>query len=75
MLIEKIKHVIIEMVHYAAELPTIKNCDYLNQKLQYDYIYLTKFFSEKTGTTIEHFIITHKIEKVKELLLYEEFNV
>ena len=75
MLIEKIKNVIIEMVHYADELPKIKNSDHIGQKLGHDYTYLANLFSEATGTTIEHFIIAHKIEKVKELLLYGELNL
>jgi len=74
-LIEKIKIVIVEMIHYAEELPKIKNSDYLSEKLQYDYTYLANLFSEATGTTIEHYIIAHKIERVKELLLYDELNL
>jgi AraC-like DNA-binding protein len=74
-LIEKIKNVIIEMVHYRDELPKIKNSEYISSKLNYDYTYLANLFSEATGTTIEHFIITHKIERVKELLLYDELNL
>ncbi|WP_416441338.1 helix-turn-helix domain-containing protein [Phnomibacter sp. MR] len=72
MLIEKIKLVIIDMVHYADELPNIKNSVYISQKLQHNYTYLANLFADVTGTTIEHFIIAHKIEKVKELLLYNE---
>ncbi len=75
MLIEKIKAAIVEMVHYTDELPRIKNSDYLHEKLQYDYTYLANLFSEATGITIEHFIIMHKIERVKELLLYDELNL
>ncbi|MCB2204630.1 AraC family transcriptional regulator [bacterium] len=75
MLIEKIKNVIIEMVHYREELPRIKNSEYISSKLDYDYTYLANMFSEATGTTIEHFIIAHKIERVKELLLYDELNL
>lgn len=71
-LIEKIKLVIIDMVHYADELPNIKNSVYISQKLQHNYTYLANLFADVTGTTIEHFIIAHKIEKVKELLLYNE---
>jgi len=74
-LIEKIKNVIIEMVHYADELPKIKNSEYISGKLHHDYTYLANLFSETTGTTIEHYIIIHKIEKVKELLLYDELNL
>jgi AraC-like DNA-binding protein len=74
-LIEKIKNVIIEMIHYEDELPKIKKSDYISEKLNHDYTYLANLFSEVTGTTIEHFIIAHKIEKVKELLLYDELNL
>ena len=67
-LIEKIKNVIIEMVHYADELPKVNFSDYISTKLNQDYTYLSNLFSEVQGTTIEHFIIAHKIEKVKENL-------
>jgi AraC-like DNA-binding protein len=75
MLIEKIKNVIVEMVHYDEELPKTNFSDFLSKKLDYDYTYLANLFSEVTGTTIEHFIIAHKIEKVKELLIYDELNL
>ncbi len=74
-LIEKIKHVIVEMVHYENEWPKVNFSDYLSEKLHYDYTYLANLFSEVTGTTIEHFIIAHKIERVKELLIYGELNL
>lgn len=74
-LIEKIKGVIIEMVHYSEELPKINFSNFLSEKLGYDYTYLSNLFSESTGITIEHFIIAHKIERVKELLLYNELNL
>jgi AraC-like DNA-binding protein len=74
-LIEKIKAVIIEMVHYADELPRVNYSDYISEKLHYDYTYLVSIFSEVKGITIQQFIIMHKIEKVKELLLYDELNL
>ena len=74
-LVEKIKNVIIEMVHYADELPLIKNSEYIVSKLNYDYTYMANMFSEAAGITIEHYIIKHKIERVKELLLYDELNL
>lgn len=74
-LIEKIKSVIIDMVHYAKEQPKINASDYLVQKLGYDYTYLANLFSEITGITIENYIIAHKIERVKELLLYNELTL
>lgn len=74
-LIEKIKNVIIELVHYEDEFPKMKKSEYISQKLNYDYTYLANIFSEATGTTIEHYIIIHKIERVKELLIYDELNL
>ena len=74
-LIEKVKSVIIEMVHYADELPKINYSDYISEKLKYDYTYLSNLFSEVKGITIQQFIIYHKIERVKELLLYDELNL
>jgi YesN/AraC family two-component response regulator len=74
-LIEKIKKVIIEMVHYADERPKTNFSDYISEKLNHDYTYLSNLFSEVSGTTIEHYIIAHKIERVKELILYDELNL
>ncbi len=74
-LIEKIKNVIVEMVHYKDERPKINFSDYLSQQLHHDYTYLANLFSEAAGITIEQYIIAHKIEKVKELLLYDELNL
>ncbi len=74
-LIEKIKNVITEMIHYSDELPKIKYSDYISEKLHYDYTYLANIFSEVKGITIQQFIIIHKIERVKELLLYDELNL
>lgn len=74
-LIEKIRNVIVEMIHYSDELPKINYSDYISEKLHYDYTYLSNLFSEVKGITIQQFIITHKIERVKELLLYDEMNL
>jgi AraC-like DNA-binding protein len=74
-LIEKIKNVIIEMIHYSEEMPKENFSDYISEKLGYDYTYLANTFSEVKGITIQHFIIVNKIEKVKELLLYDELNL
>jgi YesN/AraC family two-component response regulator len=74
-LIEKIRNVIIEMVHYSDELPKINYSDYIGEKLKYDYTYLSNLFSEVKGITIQQFIIIHKIERVKELLLYDEMSL
>jgi len=75
MLVEKIKNVIIEMIHYADEPPVTKYSVYISEKLNYDYTYLANLFSEVRGTTIEQFIIIHKIERVKELLVYDDLNL
>ena len=74
-LIEKIKNLIIEMIHYSDEIPEVNYSDYISEKLHYDYTYLANIFSEVKGITIQQFIIIHKIEKVKELLLYDELNL
>jgi AraC-like DNA-binding protein len=74
-LIEKIKNVIIEMIHYEDEIPKTNYSDYISQKLNYDYTYLSNIFSEVKGITIQQFIIINKIERVKELLLYDELNL
>ena len=74
-LIERIKNVIIEMIYYSEEIPKVNYSDYISERLQYDYNYLSNVFSEVKGITIRHFIIYHKIEKVKELLLYNELNL
>ena len=74
-LIEKIKNVITEMIHYTDELPNVNYSDYISEKLDYDYTYLANTFSEVKGITIQQFIIINKIEKVKELLLYDELNL
>lgn len=74
-LIEKIKNVIIDMIHYTDETPKINFSDYLSAKLNYDYTYLANLFSEVQGTTIEKFIISHKTERIKELIIYGELNL
>lgn len=74
-LIEKIKNVIIEMVHYSDEIPETNYSEYISKKLNYDYTYLSNIFSEVKGITIQQFIIIHKIERVKEMLLYDEYNL
>ena len=75
MLIEKIKKVIIELVHYSEEPLTINLSEYLSRQLAHDYSYLANLFSETQGTPIEKFYIVHKIERVKELLVYNELNL
>jgi AraC-like DNA-binding protein len=74
-LIQKIKNIIVELVHYSEEPLSVNLSVYLSRRLQHDYTYLANLFSEVQGTTIEKFFIAHKIEKVKELLVYNEFNL
>jgi AraC-like DNA-binding protein len=74
-LVERIKAIIIELVHYTDEQIKINLSDHLSEKLNYDYTYLANLFSEVKGTTIEQFYLSHKIEKVKELLVYDELNL
>jgi len=74
-LIEKIKNTIIEMIHHSDEMIKTNFSDYLSEKLNHDYTYLANLFSEVQGTTIEHFIINHKIERIKELIIYDELNI
>ena len=74
-LIERIKNIILEMIHYAEEPHPKSISDFLSEKLNFDYNYLANLFSEVTGTTIEHYVISHKIERVKELLLYDKLNL
>ena len=74
-LIEKIKNVIIEMVHHTDEIMKINFSNFLSEKLHHDYTYLANLFSEVQGTTIEQFIISHKVERIKELIIYGELNI
>ncbi len=74
-LVEKIKTLIIELVHYREEQIKVNLSDYLSEKLNHNYTYLANLYSEVKGTTIEQFYLSHKIEKVKELLVYDELNL
>lgn len=74
-LVEKIKSEIIELVHYKDDQIKVNLSDYLSEKLNYDYTYLANLFSEVKGVTIEKFFLNHKIEKVKELIVYDELNL
>lgn len=74
-LIEKIKNIIIDMVHHSNELVKTNFSNFLSEKLNHDYTYLANLFSEIQGTTIEQFIIAHKIERIKELIIYGELNI
>lgn len=75
MIVERIKTTIIDMVHHSKDYPKTNFSDYVAEKLDYEYAYLTSIFSENTGYTIESFIIKHKIERVKEYLIYDELNL
>lgn len=74
-LIERIKNAIVEMVHHSDETIKVNFSDYLSEKLNHDYTYLANLFSEVQGVTIEHFIINHKVERIKELIIYDELNI
>jgi AraC-like DNA-binding protein len=74
-LIEKVKNVITEMIHNSDELPKVNYSDFISEKLNHDYTYLSNIFSEVKGITIQQFIIVHKIERIKELIIYNELNL
>ena len=74
-IIEKIKNIVVEMVHYTDEMPKVNISIFLSEKMSMDYHFLSNLFSKTKGITIEHFIILHKIERVKELIMYEELNL
>jgi AraC-like DNA-binding protein len=74
-LIERIKNAIIEMIHHQDEIIKVNFSDYLSGKLNHDYTYLANLFSEIQGTTIEQFVILHKVERIKELIIYDELNI
>lgn len=74
-LIAKIKNAVIELVHHSDGVMKINSSDFISEKLNYDYTYLANLFSEVQGITIEHFIISHKIERIKELIIYNELNI
>ena len=74
-LIEKIKKVIVELIHYTDEPAKVNFSDYLSDKLNHDYTYLANLFSGAVGINIEHYMIMHRIERVKELLVYDELSL
>lgn len=74
-LIEKIKNIVVEMVHHSDEIVKVNFSDYLSEKINHDYTYLANLFSEVQGSTIEQFIISHKVERIKELIIYDELNI
>jgi len=74
-LIEKITNAIVQMVHYSDETLITNYSDYLSEKLNFEYNYLSNMFSEVKGITIQQFIIIHKVERIKELIIYDELNM
>lgn len=74
-LIERIKNTTIKLVHYSDGLTGVNFTEYLSQTLEHDYAYLSSLFSDVMGMTIEHFIISNKIERVKELLIYDQLSL
>lgn len=74
-IVEKVKNVIEEMIHSSDELPDVNFSEYISEKLGYDYNYLSNLFSEVNGVTLQHYIINHRIEKAKELMLYHDLNI
>lgn len=74
-MIEKIKNVVVDMVHYKEEAPAQKHSQLIADALHYDYPYLSKLFSEVEGITIEQYIINQKVEKIKEYIVYDELNL
>jgi AraC-like DNA-binding protein len=74
-LIEKIINIIVEMVHYTDELPAVNFSEFLSKEMEMDYHKLAEVFSKTKGITIERFIILHKIERAKELIIYDELNL
>ena len=66
---------IVELIHHSEDVPKVNYSEHISSKLNYDYTYLANIFSEVKGITIQQYIILHKIERVKELLLYDELNL
>lgn len=73
--IERVKNAVIEMIHYSSEQPEVNYSSYLANKLECDYNNLSALFSEVTGTTLQQFIIINKVERAKELIIYNEMSM
>jgi len=75
-LVEQIKTIVIEHIFYGSNTNSLmRNSDYLSERLGQPYPHLSKVFSEKTGSTLEKYIILIKIEKIKELITYDEHSL
>ncbi|MES2557026.1 MAG: AraC family transcriptional regulator [Bacteroidota bacterium] len=74
-LIERVKNLVVELVHHSNEPLNVNVSDYLVQHIPMEYKYLSNLFSEVEGTTIEKFYIAQRIERVKELLVYDELSL
>ncbi len=74
-MIEKIKNLIVELVHYSEEALKTNLSNYISDKLNHNYHYLSNLFKEVEGTTIEQYIIAQKTERIKELLVYDELSI
>lgn len=74
-IVEKIKNSIVELVHYSEQQIHTKLSEHITNQLHQDYNYLSNLFSEVEGTTIEKYFITQRIERVKELLVYDELSL
>ncbi|MBP6558068.1 MAG: helix-turn-helix transcriptional regulator [Flavobacterium sp.] len=74
-MIEKVKNVIIQMIHHSEEPIKVTFSEHLSEKLNQNYTYLANLFSEIQGITIEQFMILHKVERIKELIIYDELNI
>jgi AraC-like DNA-binding protein len=74
-LIERIRILLTEMIHNSDELPEKNYSNFISEHLEYDYTYLSNIFSEVKGMTIQQFIIIHKVERIKELIIYDELNI
>jgi len=74
-LVENIKNVIIQLVHYSDTNIRVNLSDHLAEKLKLEYPYLSRLFMEVKGMTIEHFFILHRIERAKELMIYDELSL
>jgi AraC-like DNA-binding protein len=74
-MIEKTINVIIDMIHNQEDNPKMNYSEYISQKIHFDYTYISNVFSHLKGMTIQHFIILHKIERIKELIIYNELTI